>query len=158
MKRILCGLVVCASLIGSALAAGGNKSATGDFTFESPFGGSTHVVFNAILKSDGRVTGYLYAANATEVVEWEIQYVGIVGNRAYLSAYSPDGFQYVFMVEDNGEGHNATDDRAMGTLYFYIFPFPGPPVATTPAFQNFLNLIFGFIGRPVTAGNIQVRG
>lgn len=156
MKRVLFAVLLCLMAIGAQ--AQGNKTATGEFRFESPWYGDTYVVFNAVLKSDGRVSGQVYVESSSGWDMFEVQYLGIVGNRAYLSAYNADGFQRIFVVEDNGEGFHAAPDRAMGILYFYFWPEPGPPAAVTPSIQNLLNMYMGFLSRPITSGNIQVRG
>lgn len=108
----------------------GNQSVTGGGTAEE-LGEISTIVFNAVKKSDGSVTGHLVYHDRAEDVTFEadINCVTIDGNQARLTGILtktfgpnadqsiPVGSMVTFFVMDNGEGNGAPPDQVSNLYY-----------------------------------------
>jgi len=116
---------------GTEQLSNGNQSVTGGGVTEE-LGKLSTFTFNAVKKADGSVTGQLvYQIRAVGVnIKLVIDCINIVGNRARMTgnvthifgqeatqAGFAVGDRATFIVEDNGEGHDAAPDE-ISDLFF----------------------------------------
>lgn len=150
MKTIVGATVMAALLVSVVLAGQSGPSATGSFQFTLEDGAARFLEFNAREQNNGRVVGEMTFSDPASVpvvdpdnsvavkspgalVRASFDCLKITGNRAVMGGVifesnvaSAIGLRVLLVVEDNGEGVNASLDKLTWGVY------QPPPTGWTP--------------------------